>query len=578
MTSQRDPASKEGQPDGLARFYQRPDLKAILEQIRRARLRLRLAMSAVSARKASLELLACWQAYNNSRTLAHLLHEQKSSDPNDAKELIFYAAADGQVQSSLALAFKAVLDCRFRDDILPQIQPFHLETALYWTELTSERIQAECEAEAIKIREVSDWMAQSRIFCLGQRWPVTALPALLESPQRSIRRATFRGILDFIRTHEDWLNRQISDLIELRGQMVKKLHLPGYFEMTRHQTGLTGVTEDHFFAFKHFVQHYLVPMGVEIRRLQRKRLNLETLSEHDFLCFLPDGHPVPTNSRDVQFHAITKVLKNLLQRDREGHVLDLTCLDQPLADFQLGPDMYGEATACLLSPEGPVYWRLPHHGTMTDISHHLQTFGPLLATLFDQAIAQISGSVAAPVLPDIARATLQASLTELAAQPNLQELIQENELYCLLRLTQMTESLVMLTLMADFSHQIHQGNPKEPSERYRLWLELEQLYLPDLEHVDWPFLAQGGLQHLALEAWLKPGHSLAQALGLFAALTIWQKNRKFPEQLGQDWAQLIEKGNSLPFDLLLDTLKQPQPWDESAFKRLAFAISAELSL
>ncbi len=577
MTSPHVPASPGGQPQGLARYYQRPDLKVTLEQIRRARLRLRLAMSAVSARKASQELIACWQSYQYNRTLARLLHEQKSSDPNRISELAFFEMADGPVHSSLALAFKALMDCRFRDDILPLIQPFHLESALDWSELASERIQAESEAEAVKIREISDWMAQSRIFCLGQRWPVAALPALLESPQRSIRRATFRGILDFVRTHEEWLDRQISALIELRVLMAKKLHLSGPFERIRHQTGLSGVTEDHFLAFTRLIQHFFVPMGVEIRSLQRKRLNLETLSEQDWLCFLPDGHPVPTSSRDAQFQTIAKILKNQL-KDHTDTLGDLACLDQPLADFQLGPDMSGEVTAWLLRPEGPVYWRLPHHGTMTDISHHLQAFGPLLAALADQGMAQRAGSMAAPVLPDLARATLQASLTELAALPSLQELIQENELYGLLRLTQMTETLVILTLVADFSYRIHQENLIDPAERNRLWLELEQQYLPDLDHVDWPYLAQGGLQHLALDAWLKPGHSLARALGLFAALCIWQKNRKFPGQLGQDWSHLMAKGNSLPFDQLLLSFNFPLPWDETAFKRLAFAISAELSL
>jgi len=63
-------------------------------------------------------------------------------------------------------------------------------------------------------------------FCLGQRWPLAALPALLESPQRSIRRAAVRGIQDFILTHEDWLNLQIGDLLDLRSQMAKKSGCP----------------------------------------------------------------------------------------------------------------------------------------------------------------------------------------------------------------------------------------------------------------------------------------------------------------------------------------------------------------
>ena len=578
MIPPSDSVSKDSLSAGLPSHYQRPDLKLILEQIRRARLRVRLAMSAPSACRASQELMACWQDYVHGKTLASLLHEQKSSDPQRALELAFYLHADGLVKASLAQAFKAIQDCRFREDILPLIRPFHLETALFWAELSSERIQPECEAEATKIRELSDWLAQSRIFCLGQRWPVAALPALLESPQRSIRRATFRGIQDFIRTHEDWLNLQIGDLLDLRSQMVRKLRLSRPFELTRHLAGLSGVTEDQFLLFKNHVQHYFVPMGQEIRRLQRKRLSLELLSEHDLFCFLPDGHPVPTISREIQFQAITRVLTHLLQQDPDSLALDGPCLERPVTDFQLGPDMYGETTACLLSPHGPVYWRLPHHGTMTDIGHHLYAFGPLLASLADQAIARETGSDAAPVLPDVARSTLQAYLTELVAQPNLGELIQEKELHHLLRLTQLAETLVFLTLMADFSLQIHQENLKDPHERSRLWLELEQLYLPDLTHEDWPYLAAGGLQHLAHEAWLKPGYSMARALGLFAALAIWQKNRRYPDQLCQDWTRMIGLGNGLPFDQLLVRFTPSMPWDEAAFKRVAFAVSAELSL
>jgi len=168
--------------EGLVNHYQRPDIKAILEQIRRARLRVRLAMNAASAGQASQELMACWQAYVHGKTMACLIHEQKSSDPQGSSELEFYLHEDGPIKASLAQAFKAIADCRFREEILPQIRPFHLESALFWSELSSERIQSECEAEAAKVRAISDWLAQSRIFCLGQRWPLAALPAFAGVP------------------------------------------------------------------------------------------------------------------------------------------------------------------------------------------------------------------------------------------------------------------------------------------------------------------------------------------------------------------------------------------------------------
>jgi len=87
--------------EGLVNHYQRPDIKAILEQIRRARLRVRLAMNAASAGQASQELMACWQAYVHGKTMACLIHEQKSSDPQGSSELEFYLHEDGPIKRQL---------------------------------------------------------------------------------------------------------------------------------------------------------------------------------------------------------------------------------------------------------------------------------------------------------------------------------------------------------------------------------------------------------------------------------------------------------------------------------------------
>jgi oligoendopeptidase F len=135
-----------------------------------------------------------------------------------------------------------------------------------------------------------------------------------------------------------------------------------------------------------------------------------------------------------------------------------------------------------------------------------------------------------------------------------------------------------MTLQADYSIQIHQNQIQDSGQRSQLWLDLEQIYLPDMKHDEWPFLADGGLQHLAWEAWLKPGYAFARALGMFAALSIWQKNRQSPDRLIKDWSRLILQGNQLSFESLLETLSIPLPWEEASFKRLAYAISAELSL
>ena len=560
--------------------YQRPDLKVILEQLRRSRLRLRLAMSSDSAYRALNEFLAYWTSYQQTQDIAMLRHEQNTADPVFLAEAEFFAAAAGPVAISLTGVFQALLACRFRDDLVTRFDPDLLMVAPRLTDQVTERLREDLAAENLSTLQLHDWIAQARFFCLGQTWSLFALPSLLESPQRSIRRAALNGLDNFLQTHATRMDQFIDQSISLRQQIARKQRQETIRVRALGQAGLEGLTEETHQKFRNLVIQYFVPMSIEIRRLQRKRFGYDSLQDYDVNCLLPQGHPVPVFRRESLLTSAGALLEQLAGRDKANEKPENfhQLFSPQVADFMLKPDMYGEDLALHLHNSGETYWRLVQHGTMADIPRLFRQAGQLLGSL-DWPVADTPGSTLAhPRLNDLARSSWQGYLTELATFGRLGMIIDDQELYTLLRLTQLIETVVWKALLDDFTMQVFDQSIADPESRGNLWLSLEKIYCPDIAHDHMPFLAKGGLMYLAAENFDKPFKALAENFGLVSALALWSQHQKSPARLETAWRKLVIQENRKPYFQLLADLGQLPPWDENLFKQLAYKASAALNL
>ncbi len=560
--------------------YQRPDLKLILEQLRRSRLRLRLAMSIDSARRALEEFLVNWSAYQQAHDIAMLFHEQNTADSVFLAEAEFFAAAEGSVLISLTGVFQALNACRFRDDLIACFDPDLLMVAPRLMDQISERLRDDLFAENMLTLQLRDWIAQARFFCLGQTWSLFALPSLLESPQRSIRRAAMHGLDDFLQTHAGFLDQLIGQTISLRQQIAHKQRQESIHLRACRQVGLDGMLIDNRQQFKNLVVQYFVPMAIEIRRLQRKRFGYDLIQDYDVNCFLPQGHPVPAFHRESLLTTAGALLGQMNGTgDPKRESVDFRSLFSPLAaDFILKPDMYGEDLAIHLNDSGETYWRLIQHGTMADIAHLFRMAGQLLGSMDWPAPEATNTPVCHPRLRDLARTSWQGYLTEFATIGRIGTIINDQELYSLLRLTQMVETIVWKTMIDDFTCQVFDQSITDPDNRYNLWLSLERVYCPDILHDNMPFLAKGGLMYLATENINKPYTALADAFGLISALAVWSRNQKTQNRLDNLWRKVVIQDNRKPYFQLLKDLDQLPPWDENLFKQLAYKVSAALNL
>jgi hypothetical protein len=561
-----------------AATYRRPDLPEMLEKIRRVRLTLRLTLNAASAVQAVEDLQTCLRPYLASRSLARLLHERNAGDPVFCQEMDFFLQADAKVWDSLSQALQAVVACRFKNDLMPRLAPLSPEIMLEDRGLSVLRTAEERQAEKRLVLEQQDFFARSRIFCLGQRWPLAALPSFLESPQESIRQAAWRGLVDFWQAHAETQNEVMRKLLEIRSQAARKLHLASPFELACRQAGLEDLQPENLEAFRQNVLRYLVPMTGEIRRLQRKRLNEDSLKPWNWLCLLPAGYPVPAAGRNELGEATCRILRQVLTESGRDQSDIVRLLSEGVADYQLLPDMYAAPAAFVLGDDGPVYWRVIHHGCLRDLTAQTRACASLLRRLNLSAGGQKVSLSTWPRRPDDARDALLAGLTEWTWLPCWAPVVEDTSLHTLLRLTQWVEAIVWLTLVAEFAQKMQDGRLSKAEERAALWQDLQKKYAPDLDLDQIPFLEKGGLLQAAPAAWLWPAKPLAQAFGMITALAVRYQNARTPAGLPHAFANLLETDPRLTYRETLEKNQWPEPWDETLFRRLAYAISAELAL
>lgn len=272
------------------REYKRPDLKAVTDQLRRDRLRIRLAVSVDSAERAVCDVIAIWQDIQDKKQQVRLLHREQPSDPFWTDEHEWLIRIDTALQISLHSIDQTIQNSRhFAELVSRQNLVFPLKNDIYTTLLT-ERLREDLTAERLMGSQLWDHFLNASVYCVGQNWSLAGLTVLLSSPQRSIRRAALRGLNDWIHHEGQHLDLLLDALLLQRQVVLQKARFSqGWTERSLQDLVLNN--PDARSTWQKLVKLYLVPMTAEIRRLQKKRLNLDVLQDYDLLCLLPDGMP-----------------------------------------------------------------------------------------------------------------------------------------------------------------------------------------------------------------------------------------------------------------------------------------------
>lgn len=552
--------------------YQRPDMNWLSDQFRRVRLRLRLAMSAHAALNAVLELQPALIEYHKMSSLARIRHDCQTDDPFYQAEVRLYDQQDAQVDQWTQATYAALQASRFRTELMHHLGPAIFRKAQILKDTVQERILADLAEENRMVSAYHQRLATARILCLGQAWTLAGLEPLLQSPDRSIRREAHIALHEYYAGESAWLDTLFDQMVALRTSLAFKIGYGSftdlaYRRMERHDYGREQVAR-----FRELIKRYFVPITREIRRLQKRRLNVDPLYYYDLPCLFAQGNPPLIIGRETLGETAGLVMQQLLgqapsffdQMYSRGYV-----------DWQTRPDKVQGGYCSTLHG-----WKVPFilmnaGGSSQDVATIIHEAGHAYASLASFPVQKVIEDHS----PSLDICEIHSLALEYLSYPHMQHFFGENAgAYTMMH---MTESLLFLPygcMVDEFQHRVYDQPQMSSAERHSLWRSLEQVYQPDLDYDGMTWLENGSAWQKKEHIFAAPFYYIDYCLAQMVALDLWQQSRKQPKKALQRYRKLCASGGQMTLLDLLANTGLASPFDEATIKRLAFAVCQFLAL
>lgn len=559
-------------PDFENLIYERPSLDVFRECVLRVRLRIMTAHSTSVVESALAEFQKELSRFETNSALCQICHDLNTLDSFFLDELAFFEEAQAVVSELSSGLYSLLLSSTISDEIKERLGPMIFRKAQNRKDTISSEIVPDLADEAALANEYSQILSESSIVFGGSEYSLSMMEPFLESTDREVRKLAHLAVSEYFASQKDRFDQIFDRMVSLRTDMARKLSYPDFVSLGYKRMERYDYTPEMVENFRNFVVKYIVPLTVEIRRLQKVRLEVEELKYYDLPNLFAAGNPKPAIAADALAGAASLMFQKIFEKDPSFYdVLEVhgfTDLDARKAKSTGG---YCET----LLDYGIPFIFMNANGLADDVATLIHESGHAYA-----AIRSVGSSPFVECLsPTLETCEIHSTAMEYLAYPYLEYFFGNRA--DAFRQLHMTQSLLFLPygcMVDEFQHCIYE-NPKLTSEeRHTVWHMLENKYQPYLDYDGVEFYEKGG-------AWQKKGHIFTDpfyyidyCLAQVVALQIWDMSRTNPQKALRVYDQLCMEGGNGTFLELLDKAGLSSPFSNDVLKRVAYRSCDYLNL
>ena len=544
--------------------YVRPSLDTFRECVRRVRLRLMTAHTAEVVESALAEFQKELSRFETGASICHIRHDLNTLDPFFQEEIKFFEEAEALVNDLSAGVYALLLSSSISDELKTRFGPMIFRKALNRKETVSSEIIPELAEEAALENEYDQILSEAAISFYGKEYSLAMMEPFLESVDREVRRRAHDAVAFFFAKQGPRFDEIYSRLVGLRSQMAEKLGWNGFVELGYKRMERYDYTPGMVEKFRNLVVQYIVPVTVEIRRLQKERLGLDELKYYDLPSLFMQGNPRPVIAVDELPKAASRMFQKIFEKDPSFYdVLEAHGFTD--LDARMNKSTGGYCTTLL--DYGIPFIFTNASGLSDDVSTLVHESGHAYA-----AIRSVDSSPFIECLsPTLETCEIHSTAMEYMSYPYMDIFFGENaDAY---RKMHMTLSLLFIPygcMVDEFQHRIYEDPGMSPEDRHRVWHDLEDKYQPFLDYDGVDFYEKGG-------AWQKKGHIFTDpfyyidyCLAQIVSLEIWDMSRKNPKAALRVYDQLCMEGGNGTFLELIGKAGLASPFSPDVFKRVAY--------
>jgi M3 family oligoendopeptidase len=388
----------------------------------------------------------------------------------------------------------------------------------------------------------------------------------LQSKERSIRKEASTAVTEFFIENEKEFDEIYTELVKARNTIAKKLGYKNFVQLGYDRLGRTEYSSEEVAVFREQVKKNIVPIAVNLRKRQSRRLGIEELLYYDENLEFISGNAVPKGDKDWMVNHAKKMYSELSKETKEFFEF---MTDRNLLDLESKPGKRSGGYCTFIPEYSSPFIFANFNGTSHDVDVLTHEAGHAF-----QIYSSRNYELPEYLWPTLEACEIHSMSMEFITWPWMNLFFEEDEKKY--KFTHLTSGVLFIpygVLVDEFQHYVYEHPEATAEQRKNKWRELEREYLPTKNYDDNEFLDKGTYWYRQGHIFNSPFYYIDYTLAQICAYQFWIKFNEDKEKAWNDYYRLCQAGGSMPFLKLVELANLKSPFEEDTIKYVASPIN-----
>ena len=505
---------------------------------------------------------------SSMQTICSIRHSINTADEFYDKENEYWDNTMPLLQVYEVEFGKIMLESKFRNEVdIPETLYKTFENTM---KSFSEEIVEDLQEENRLTTEYGKLKSSAKIEFDGEVYNLASIAPLMNDNDRDVRRRATIAYNKFFEDNEAKFDEIYDKLVKVRDKMAKKLGYENFTPLGYIRMNRLDYNQDMVKKYRDQVIEDIVPLTVELRKKQAKRIGLDKLECYDLNYNFKSGNPKPHGTLDELVAAALKMYTEMSPETAEFFKM---MVDGEMFDLPTRPnkEMGGYCT-------GIYDYKVPFifansNGTAGDVdtlTHEAGHAFQAYCTFKNVDIPDLS-------FPTMESAEIDSMSMEFFAHPYSEYFFkEETDKYHYFHIADSVSFLPYGCLVDHFQHEVYNHPEMTPVERKATWRRLEKIYKPDVDYKGFDLLERGGFFYRQGHIFQSPFYYIDYTLAQVCALQFFVRTLKKDENAWKDYVHICGLGGTKSFVQIVKEANLKVPFEDGCLKEVAAVMKEEL--
>jgi len=547
--------------------YVRPDVEIIKVQYTSLIEKFNNSQSADEQLKVIGEINNLSKEIDTMFNLVSIRHSVDTSDEFYDKENEYMDNSSPIFQGLTVEYYKALINSKFKEQLKKKIYPQYFTKAETEIKTFSEDVVSELQEENKLQSEYDKLISSAKINFDGKTLNLSQMQPYMQSSCRKTRKEAYEKYSNFFNENINEFDAIYDKLVKLRHKIAVKLGYNNFIELGYLRMCRSDYNAQDVEGYRNQVLKYIVPLSVELRKRQAKRLGINEFKYYDKDLNYTTGNANPKGDKNWMVDKAQKMYSELSPETKE--FFDFM-IDKDLFDLETKPNKQSGGYCTYIQNYKSPFIFANFNGTSSDVDTLTHEAGHAFQVYESSEI-----ELPELIFPTYEACEIHSMSMEFITWPWMNLFFEENEMKY--KFSHLSNALLFIpygVTVDEFQHKIYENPNMTPAQRRTTWREIEKKYLPCIDYDDNKFYEEGGY-------WFKQGHIFSSpfyyidyTLAQVCAFQYWVKfNQGDRKKAWEEYLHLCKVGGSKPFLELLKEGSLQSPFEDSTIESVIAPIN-----